>query len=61
MAYSILSWTVEGAVVLVARGGKVEGWDDAVGAEAALVNLLPVLAVVEEPAEGDGAGKGIDL
>ena len=57
----ILSGAVESPVVLVAGRGEVEGRDDPVGGEPGFVDLLAVLAVVEEPAEGDGCWVGVHL
>ena len=61
MADGVLGGAVEGPVVLVTSRGEVQGRDDPVGGEPALVDLLAVLAVVEEPAEGDGRRVSVDL
>ena len=46
---------------LIACRSKVEGGDDAVRGEPALVDLLAMLAVVEEPTEGHGRGVRVNL
>jgi len=46
---------------LIAGRREVEGGDDAVGGEPALVDLLAMLAVVEEPAECHGRGVRVHL
>ena len=54
-------WLFQNNAHLLAGRREVEGGDDAVGGEPALVDLLAMLAVVEEPAERDCRGVRVNL